>query len=203
MLMQRSKQQFVKAPNGLVFDTRLRSQVLRVYLALRSYRNERTLSKVFPSRSTIANRLNCSVDTVDRAIKILEKLGYIEHVRGGSGRANSYHFLDPPTLKNGRMDAAMSAAQMQSHTRNSTLDITAQMRPQPERVNQNKYPDYPTLYHGRDRCFVKEDGAIRIHTKSNGWVDYSGGDDERFSYGKLLGFAAKQSAINHSKKIYG
>jgi len=66
----------------------------KVYSYLGSLTNKRNGSFVFPSLKTIATNLDCSVSTIQRAIRYLEKQDYIERSTrsrlNGSQTSNSY-----------------------------------------------------------------------------------------------------------------
>lgn len=191
-----SNDRFVKIPLKLASDPSLRSTDIHLYMILRSFRNEKLETEVFPSRSTLAHQMRCSIDTVDRSIKRLEKGGYIHHKKGGKGFSNRYFFVG-----GSRTGAAISDAGEQPTNRIRAPDIAARERHDPETENQNKYPERGTrLFHGKDKTTVLDDGKIRIHlSHSNRWVFYGGGDDEPFTFGNLKGKTAREAAIKMYK----
>ena len=184
--------QFVMLPITVLFDERLKMNDKVVYSALRSYRNESKGGVVYPSRATIAKKLNCSTDTIDRSIKRLVKYEHLSYTKGSKGRANTYRFLD----KNSRKGAAIQASSSRQHDRLDAATDIAVVRPQPEPENQN-HKSKNVLYHGNDSCFVQPDGAIKIKTHNNQYVDYGGGDDERFHFGNLHGYEARKAALTY------
>ncbi|MDD5760361.1 MAG: helix-turn-helix domain-containing protein [Desulfobulbaceae bacterium] len=193
------KNQFTMTPNEVVFDVSLGLGDRAIYLALRSYRNEKTQVPVYPSKATIAKRLGCSPDTVDRAIKRLEKSGHISHKKGCSGFANAYQFRDNK-YEHTRTDAAIPDALERRPTRSHAEEIMAHKRLQPESYNHNYKPESGRcLFHGKDLASVMPNGEIRIKTHTGQWVDYGGGDEEIFCFGNLRGTAARQAAIAYFK----
>ena len=63
-------------------------RAIQIYTILARYTDSQ--HKAFPSRATLAERAQCSKDTVDRAIKFLVTLGALTYIPGGPGRANMY-----------------------------------------------------------------------------------------------------------------
>lgn len=63
--------------------------------------------QAYPSRQTLARRLECTVDTVDRAVRELEEKGWLE-VQRRPGTTSLYVLLNPfdAELEGGRIDAA-------------------------------------------------------------------------------------------------
>lgn len=65
--------------------------------------------QVYPSRMTLARRLGCSTDTLDRTVKELERLGWLQVERRGALGATSLYTLLNPDISDsagGRTDAA-------------------------------------------------------------------------------------------------
>jgi len=62
-----------------VLDLGLSDKAERVYIRLRAFRNRRT-GRCDPRRSVLADRLRCSVDTIDRALRELQLAGLVEVV---------------------------------------------------------------------------------------------------------------------------
>lgn len=182
--------QFVMIPKNLGFNLNLQHVDIRVYFALRSYRDESRKSTVYPARSTLAKRIGCHPATIDRSIKRLEALGFIKHDRGRNGRANTYHFLTDSSTH-----AAMAVALVQLGKRTDAEDMAAPVHPHPEPKNQTQKPEAVRLYHRSDLAIVSADGSIRIRTHTGAWVDYGGGDDDGFRFGDLRGVEARRAAV--------
>lgn len=184
--------QFVKAPIELIMDANLRDRDIRIYLALRSYRKERERGDVWPSRATIARRIRCSTDSIDRSITRLVNEGYISYIKGRKGRANIYQFSD----RDGRSGAAILPADQRLDTSSLNEEVAAAVRHQSESVNQKYKPEKALrLFHGKDICSVADDGSIRIKVSRNLWVDWSGHDAGIFSFGEFRGEEARKEAI--------
>ena len=62
-----------------------------VYAHLRSYMNKDTY-ECFPSLQTLASKSGLSINTIQRSINSLIKLGYVQKISGGKGRSNKYKF---------------------------------------------------------------------------------------------------------------
>ena len=185
------KNTFVMIPESLGFNVKLQHIDIRVYFALRSYRNETKKSRVYPSRSTLAKRIGCHLSTIHRSIKRLEALGYIEHRRGTKGRPNSYQFL----IDDSSTDAIMSDALERLGERRDAGRIGAPVQHEPDPLNQTHKPEALRLYHRNDLASVADDGHIRIRIHTGQWVDYGGGDDDGFCFGNLHGPEARKAAI--------
>jgi hypothetical protein len=188
-----NQKKFVKAPELMLFDLQLRPIDVRVYLVLRSYRNERTQEPVYPSKNTIAKSISCSSDTVDRSIKRLVKQCHISYVKGHTGRSNTYQFIDE-VAGDGRTGAAMSDARERSDNRTNADEMGAPSRHQPKSINHKHKPEEkPRLYHGKDPAYIEEDGEVTIKTLS-GRVPWSHYGVEEFRFGNLCGEMALQAA---------
>lgn len=75
-----------------VLDSPLSDKAIRLYLVLWSYADRKTLV-AWPSRSVLAERLGCSVKTVQRLIGELEEFGALSHEqrhRSGQQTTNLY-----------------------------------------------------------------------------------------------------------------
>ena len=108
-------------------------RAIQIYTILARYTDSR--HKAFPSRATLAERAQCSQDTVDRAIKFLSTLGALTYIPGGPGRANMY------TLK----VAALTRVQVAAPTRvGSRTDAGTGSRTHAaptKTINENHEPD--------------------------------------------------------------
>ncbi len=109
-----------------LLDADVSDRAVRLWAILDRYAGSN--GAAFPSRSTLAKRLRCSVDTIDRSLADLEAVGALEVERAGT-RVNVYRLLDRPRAS--RTDAARSsrtgaasasrtgAAHKESHTKES------------------------------------------------------------------------------------
>ncbi len=106
------------------------------------------------------------------------------------GRTNNYTFPLHTTLEtqgNDRHDAA--GATKATHNQNVWN----------KKYKNNSKKKY--LFHGRDMCFIHDNGTIKI--KNGGiWKEYGGGDDGNFRYGDIVGTEAKEMALMDVKR-YG
>lgn len=184
--MTYTTERFVKIPVTLIRCQEIKHVDVRVYGEIRSHCHEKTKRPAFPSRRTIANKIGCSVDTVDRSLKRLVSTGLIFRKTGFRGRANQYHFLSG---REPELDMRPSGGK-------SANELAATVSPQSEIENQSYKSELRNrLYHGKDLASVMCDGSIRIKTHSGQWVDYSGNDDEAFRFGVLRGSAARRAAL--------
>ena len=88
MMENTENYQHAQLPNKMAEDNLTPKDQL-VYVVLRSFMNEKTLS-CFPSLTTIAELLNVSVPTISKSIKVLKTKNYISITK--EGRKNVYHF---------------------------------------------------------------------------------------------------------------
>lgn len=194
--------QFVRTPPEIIFHERLSPIDVRIYEALRSYRREDKRSTVWPARITIAERLRCSLSTVDRSIKALCSIGCISYIPGMKGRSNRYQFHDemlyPHRINPDTISPSLALSDSVTHAGSAASSMT----PQPESDNQNNKPRKRWHFrHRRDVAHVKEDGSIIIKTPM-GWKLYGGGDEEGFKYGPLNGTEARRAAEIDAKMKY-
>lgn len=167
-----------------------------VYLALRSHYDETKQLPVFPSRKRLSELVGCSVDTIDRSVKRLTKNGFVTLESGHSGLSNRYQFVDRKPNNDSRTRAATGYATTQRDTSNDEQKVAAFVQHQSDLSNQNHQTQKTLrLYHGSDLASVQENGEIRIRTHTGSWVDYPGGDDDRFRFGGLYGKSAKNAAL--------
>lgn len=186
-------------PESVVFHPSLQHIDIRLYGALRSYRNESTKSRVFPSQSTLAKRIGCCRVTVHRSIKRLEALGFIEHRRGRNGQTSKYQFLTDSNT-----DATLAVALERLDSIKEATRVGTPVKHKPEPVNQNHKPEKaPRLYYGNDLASVLADGSIRLRIHTGAWVDYGGGDDDGFRFGDLRGVDARRAAVKRYSGQHG
>ena len=77
-----------------IFDYDLKPKDLAVYMVLSRYSDSNGES--YPSRNTIAENCNVSVDTVDKAMKELKKAGLVEvtpQFSEGAQKSNLYKLI--------------------------------------------------------------------------------------------------------------
>ena len=126
---------FSMMPEWLL-DTDVTANGIRVFATLALY-SDRHTRKARPSRATLARRCGCSPDTIDRALKDLQRVGAVEvEARYEEGsverKANSYslHFARPGSRESAatpsREDAATGsrkdAAENQNHREPEPLE---------------------------------------------------------------------------------
>lgn len=151
-----------------------------IYLVLFSYRFEGT-GKCFPAIETVARICLTDRRTVERRMAILEQLGWIKRIKRRGG-TNDYIFPLHTTLES-------QATDMGDASGATTVTHNQEVR---NKKYKNKGMKY--LFHGRDICFIQDDGSIKI--KNGGEIkNYGGGDEGSFRYGLLQGTDAKKSAI--------
>ncbi len=161
-----------------------------IYLVLFSHRFEET-SKCFPAIDTVAKICRTDRRTVERRITVLEQIGWIKRTKRKGG-TNDYTFPLHATLESQVSDTRVAG------------DTTAVTHNQEVRNKKYKNKGTKYLFHGRDICFIQDDGSIKI--KNGGEIkSYGGGDEASFRYGSLQGTDAKKAAIadaqNRKKQI--
>lgn len=68
---------FAVVPAALLSDTRVPDRAVRVWCAIARYANRRT-GDAFPAQRTLAADLHTSVDTIQRAVRHLQSLGWLK-----------------------------------------------------------------------------------------------------------------------------
>lgn len=72
--LQTDAPRFAMVPEWVIYDSRLNNAAVRMYAALARHADNST-HQCFPSRDTLAQRLGWSINTVDRALQMLEEAG--------------------------------------------------------------------------------------------------------------------------------
>jgi DNA-binding transcriptional MocR family regulator len=85
------KEPFVMTPVRLLEDERLTDTAVRVYGLI--FRWERKRKAPYPGRKLLAAQLGRSLDTIDRAIRLLENTGWIT-VEERPGKPHLFHRAD-------------------------------------------------------------------------------------------------------------
>lgn len=91
---------FAMTPEWVLFSETLSDRAVRLYGVLHRYADKET-GRAFPARRTLAGRLSCSVDSVDRALRELVAAGAVTKRRRldvkGDQTSNLYtvRFIDP------------------------------------------------------------------------------------------------------------
>lgn len=181
---------FVKVPLCVLMDKYLSKTAIVIFCGIRSFGDYGDGSNCYPSQNTLAKRLHTSTSTIKRAIQVLKGRGHVKWVSGKRGRANEYTFCD--------QGSPMSDTRF-THARLSGSRLNHHREPDTEKHYQGGRKKR-VLYHGGDRCFINEDGDIRIFSNAGAWVDYGGGDDDAFTFGDIHGVNAKHAAISHFLK---
>lgn len=92
--VRRRRPPFAMVPERLL-DSGLSDRAVRLYVLLDRYADEH--DKAWPSRATMAKRLSCSEDSIDRAVKELVAAGWLTvHRRAAERATNHYFLLDRP-----------------------------------------------------------------------------------------------------------
>jgi hypothetical protein len=126
----RSEIPYSMVPEWLI-EADLSDRAVRLYALLHRYANSDRAG--FPSRTTLARRIRCSVDSIDRAIRELRAAGVLEaNHRFDDGRQTSNGYLlrmSAPVLGEGRTTAApegrTDAAQIESNRNEKEPAATA------------------------------------------------------------------------------
>lgn len=110
-----------------LLDTDISDRAIRLFSTLAAKYCDRDTQAAFPSRTTLAANLGCSTDSIDRAIKDLERVGALEVERRwvGKEQITSVYviaYVQPPSRK------AAATPPLTSGT-------------EPESINQNQEPE--------------------------------------------------------------
>lgn len=130
--IRRARPPFAMVPEDLL-DAELTDRAVRLYALLDRYAG--TVEGAWPSRPTLAARLRCSVDSVDRAIAELLAAGWLVllEARGHLGRTNRYGLADrPQPVDNPGDDAPLELRPL----RTGAAPPSAPVRPKREEVNE-------------------------------------------------------------------
>lgn len=127
--VRRQRPPFAMVPEALL-DAGLSARAVQLYALLDRYAGPN--EKAWPSRATMADRLSCSIDSVDRAVKELEENGWLSVERrvkrpGQTNEPNLYTLLERPRTP-GRTVAA-------SPSRVGADSLAAPVRPERESMN--------------------------------------------------------------------
>jgi DNA-binding MarR family transcriptional regulator len=112
-----------------VADSDLSATAKGVAHAISTYMNRN--GHAYPGRKTIARRSSFSTRTVDKAIKQIERAGFLNvvHVSGGNGKTNSYQALLPETANALRRNE-WETANLTTQTANLTAVNSEQRSPE-------------------------------------------------------------------------
>lgn len=89
---------FTQVPNAVLNNKQLSFAAKVVYAKLLSY--AWTNNRVFPGQVTMANDIGSKKSTINKAIKELEEVGWLDIERRGQGQTNIYtlhHTVSKPT----------------------------------------------------------------------------------------------------------
>jgi GntR family transcriptional regulator len=87
---------YAAVPRALVADRAVSDRAVRVYAALTRFA-DRT-KRAWPAQKTLAKELECSVPTIERAVRELRESGWITVGRRWAGGPNEYVINDEPLL---------------------------------------------------------------------------------------------------------
>lgn len=102
---------FVMVPVRLLKDKRLRKSPLAATVYGLIFKHERKRKASFIGRKRLATEAGCSLDTVDRAVRLLVETGWVI-IERKAGKTHNWHRGDGRTgaASNSRTDAAPVAA---------------------------------------------------------------------------------------------
>lgn len=189
--------QFTKVPTDITRSLKFTPMEKTVYSVIRSFGTEGDPSSTFPSRRTIAAATPCSISTVVRAIKKLEDSGRMTHVRGCTGKCNTYQFFDPVSGADGATHDTIYDSSMTPSSIVGDTSPASSRTHYPEPYTKNHKPERRArLFHRSELCSVTGE-TIKIHTPSGEWLPYGGGDEEGFRFKNLRGTEARKAAISY------
>lgn len=135
-----------------VLDADISSNAIRLYAILRRYAD--ASGSCFPSRATLAGRMRCSRDTVDRAVRELVTIGALEvssrRTESGDRDSNLYRVI---SARGGRKDAATGG-------RKDPATVAARMRHRTRANEPEPREDLPAHAGGIVQAFVDEFRAV-------------------------------------------
>lgn len=122
------------------------SRAVHLYALLRRYTDVDGLA--WPSRATLASRLGCSTDTVDRAVAALERIGAltVERRFGADGAPTSNLYVlhaVPQPVGNPVDDEGGVAAPVRLGSRTVAEGVAAPVRTEREPLNESQRTDPP------------------------------------------------------------
>jgi DNA-binding transcriptional regulator YhcF (GntR family) len=79
---------FVMVPTRLLLDPRLSSVAVHAYGLI--FRHERKRKDPYPGRKLLAAEIGCSLDTIDRALRLLLDTGWVT-VERRAGKPHVFH----------------------------------------------------------------------------------------------------------------
>jgi DNA-binding transcriptional MocR family regulator len=125
------KEPFVMLPVRLLDDGRLSSTAVHVYALI--FRWERKRKAPYPGRKWLAAQLGCSLDTIDRAIRLLESTGWIT-VEERPGKPHLFHRGDgriaaPERLSRAQSKPYAARSDRGVNSRTGAAPIAARERP--------------------------------------------------------------------------
>lgn len=175
--VEREGARFSMVPEWLL-AAEISDRALRLWAVLDRYAGSN--GDAFPSRSTLAERLRCSVDSIDRAIAELEAVGALEVERAGT-RVNVYRLLDRPrqlaarvrpTSRTGaasasRTGAARSERQLKESQQGETADAVASGRAPSTEMVSGRNLVFDAV---REECGIAEKSPrlVEVATAING-----------------------------------
>jgi biotin operon repressor len=111
---------YAAVPRALVGDRRVTDRGVRLYAVLTRFTDRHSLA--WPSQRTLAEQMECSIPTVERAVRELRDAGWVTVTRRGPGGPNVYRVNTKPDP-----DAAArieAASRPPAHSRALTPPIT-------------------------------------------------------------------------------
>jgi DNA-binding transcriptional MocR family regulator len=121
------KEPFVMTPVRLLLDDRLSDTAVRVYGLI--FRWERKRRVPYAGRKSLAAQVGCSLDTIDRAIRLLENTGWIT-VEERPGKQHYFHRGDGRIAAPERPSRARSRTHAAgANSRTGAAPIAARERP--------------------------------------------------------------------------
>lgn len=120
------------------------SRAVHLYALLRRYAD--ASGQAWPSRTTLAERLGCSVDSVDRALRCLVEIGAVTVVKrwgeDGSPLSNLYRLHSQPVGKPVE-EAGGVAATVRPGSRTTAAGVAAPVRHERKPLNDKNPPTPP------------------------------------------------------------
>lgn len=178
---------YTATPN-VILDAGQKYVTTSVYSYLLRFRNNKT-GQCNPSQETVAKKMGVSKSLVEREIRKLKQLGWIQVKRTRSSCWYIFPHLDSSPMTNLKArDPSYEPLGFSTYDGSDPLQETDKQ----SEVNKNIEQGF-LLHDGRECRNI--DGTIMIHIQGNRWDRYDGKSDDLFSLGELKGTRAKMKFL--------
>jgi len=153
---------FVQVSSAVVFDHRVPSQALRLYLALKYH--ARANGYCFPSQDTLASELGISRSTVQRQLDLLKELGFISCEPRGLGVVNDYWMEIEKGIYIDSEDRRRFSDESRANCGLRIIRSKQPKSPEPALIEIGAEPDVPEL--AREELEEEEREKLRVSSEA-------------------------------------